>query len=257
VTSLLNRPFFVVVSIALSCSLFAARSAVSAEPPKVSTYAPAEDLSNQVKEYIKDLDKVVASEEDYKDGQEKIAKDANTLTVIVLALGLHDQPNEYKGSAGSLIKAAQEVAAAKDFASAKKAVDALKTAAKTKDNGGTELKWEKVASLPELMKQVPLINTKLKMKLKGKNFKKKAKDTAGYTAVLAAIAQGTAADTSATKNEEQVKQWQKFSAAARDLAGEVNAAIHKGDEPAATKAMEKLNVSCEDCHAVFKPDVKQ
>ena len=40
------------------------------------------------------------------------------------------------------------------------------------------------------MKQVPLINTRLKLNLKGKKFKKKAKDTAGYTAVIAAIAQG-------------------------------------------------------------------
>ena len=42
----------------------------------------------------------------------------------------------------------------------------------------------------------------------------------------------------------------------RDDAGALNAAIHKGDEPAAAKAMKKLDQSCEDCHAVFKPDVK-
>jgi hypothetical protein len=255
--SSLNRSLFVLLPVVLFGSLTIVKSSMSAEPPKVSTYAPAQDLANQTKEYIKDLEKVVASEEDYKDGQEKIAKDANTLAVIALALGLHDEPNEYKESAASLIKAAQEVAAAKDYASAKKAVDAVKAAATTKDAGGTTLKWEKVAALPELMKQVPLINTKLKLKMKGKNFKKKAKDTAGYTAVLAAIAQGAAADTSATKNDEQVKQWQQLSAAARDLAGQLNAAIHKGDEAAAVKAMEDLNKSCEDCHAVFKPDVKE
>ena len=94
-----------------------------------------------------------------------------------------------------------------------------------------ELKWEKVAALPELMKQVPVINSKLKLNTKPAKFKKKAKDTAGYTAVIAAIAQGSMADTSATKSADQVPQWQKFSAAMRDDAGAVNAAIHKGDEP--------------------------
>ena len=238
-------------------AMVAAGSAASAEPPKVSSYAPVEDLVNQVDQYIKQLEKVVETEEDYNDWPEKLAKDSNTLVIIALALGLHDQPNKYQDSAGALINAAQGVAAAKDYASAKKAVDALKIVAKEKTKCYVELKWEPVASLPELMKQVPLINTKLKMKIKGKNFKKKAKDTAGYTAVLAVIAQGTMADTSATKNDEQIRQWREFSAASRDLAGEVNAAIHKGDKEAADEAMEKLNVSCEDCHAVFKPDTPE
>ena len=51
-----------------------------------------------------------------------------------------------------------------------------------------------------------------------------------------------------------MKQWYKFSAAMRDDAGAVNAAIHKGDEPAAAKAMKKLAQSCDDCHAVFHPE---
>jgi hypothetical protein len=81
------------------------------------------------------------------------------------------------------------------------------------------------------------------------------KDWAGYSAVIAAIAQGSIADTSATKNADQVKLWQKVSTAMRDDAGAVNAAIHKVDATAATNAMQKLNQSCEDCHQVFKPDV--
>ena len=106
------------------------------------------------------------------------------------------------------------------------------------------------------MKQVPLINTKLKRNIKPEKFQKKAKDTAGYTAVIAAIAQGSVADLSETKNPEQVQQWYKFMTAMRDDAGEVNAAIHQRNEPAAAKAMKKLAQSCEDCHAVFHPGVK-
>jgi cytochrome c556 len=234
------------------CTVVALQSAVSAEP-KVSTYAPAADLANQAEQYIGDLEKSVANAGTYTENVEKIAKDSNTLIIVALALGLNDQDSKYKKSAGALMKAAQDVAAAKDFAAAQKAVASVKDAAAGKGKATGELKWEKVAALPELMKQVPVINTKLKMKIKGANFKKKAKDTQGYTAVMAAISQGAMADTSATKNADEVKQWKKFSAEARDLAGEVNAAIHKGDEAAAKTAMEKLNVSCEDCHAVFKP----
>ena len=222
------------------------------EAPKVSTFAPAEDLASQVDKYIKGLTKIVANEEDYNDGKNKIARDSNTLIVIALALGLHDQDSKYKAHAGALMEAAQELAATKDFESAKKAIADVQDAAEGKAEANVELKWGKIASLPELMKQVPLINTKLKRYAKGSKFKSKAKDTAGYTAVIATIAQGSIADASATDNsDEQVKQWRGFCVIMRDHAGAVNAAIHEGDEPAAAEAMKKLAQSCDDCHAVF------
>lgn len=244
-----------VVLFAVVCAFAAQNLAQAADEaaPKVSTFAPAEDLAGQAEKYIKDLEPCVASEADYKDNKEKLAKDSNTLIIIALALGLHDQDSKYKAPAAAIVKAAQALAAAKDFDAAKKAVADVKTAADGKGTAAGELKWEKVASLPEVMKQVPVINTKLKLNVKKLN--KKAKEAAGYTAVLAAISQGTMADTSATKNDGEVKQWQAFCVAARDNAGAVNAAIRKGDEAAVEKAMEKLNVSCEDCHAVFKPQV--
>ncbi len=224
--------------------------------PKVSTFAPAKDLVGQADKYLAELDQTVASEGDYKDGTEKIARDANTLIVVALALGLHDQDSKYKASAGAMVKAAGELAATKDFEAAKKAVAALKDAAEGKGQAGGALKWAKVASLEELMKQVPVINTKLKMNVKGSKFKKKAKETAGYTAALAVIAQGSMADTSATKTADQVKQWREFSAAMRDDAGAVNAAIHNGDQDAADAAMKKLAQSCDDCHDVFHKEAK-
>jgi hypothetical protein len=227
----------------------------AADAPKVSTFAPAEDLSRQADKFIETMKNTVVSLEEFNDSEGKVVRDANTLVVIVLALGLHDQDNKYKAGAGALMKAAQDVAATKDYASAKTAVAALEKVAAAGGKAGADLKWEKTASLPDLMKQIPMVNTKLKQFVKGTSFKKKAKDTAGHSAVIAAIAQGTIADTSATKDAEQVKLWRKFSIAMRDDAGEVNAAIHKGDQPATEKAMTKLNQSCEDCHKVFKPDV--
>jgi hypothetical protein len=246
---------FVLATIAASALLFAQTPVRADDAPKVSTFAPADDLVAQVAKYVKAMNNVVADEQEYKDSEGKLTRDANTLAIIFLALGLHDQDNKYRANAADLLKAAQDVAATKDFASAQKAVAALEAAIEKGAGTPGSLKWEKVASLPELMKQVPMVNTKLKLYVKGKNFKKKAKDTAGYSAVIAAIAQGSIADTSATKNADEVKQWQKFSKTMRDNAGDVNAAIHKANEPAVNAAMKKLNQSCEDCHKVFKPDV--
>ena len=93
--------------------------------PKVSTFAPAEDLVRQADKYIATMKNTVASKEEYNDSEGKLARDANTLAVIALALGLHDTDNKYMDKAAAVIKAAQDVAATKDFAAGEKAVAAL------------------------------------------------------------------------------------------------------------------------------------
>ncbi len=228
-------------------------SADAAPPPvpKVSSFAPAEDLVGQTDGYIKELENAVATAEDYKNDEEKVAKQSNTLILIALALGLHDTDNKYKAAAPALFKAAQQLASAKNYAAAKAGVAAVKAAVVAKAAGNNPLKWEKAASLEQLMKQVPLVNTKLKRYLKGSRFAKNAKDTAGYTAVLATIAQGAMADTREAKNADQIQQWYQFSGQMRDTAGAVNAAIHAKNREATDKAMKKLAQSCDDCHTVF------
>ena len=249
-------PFIVSSLVAVACVLVGLAPAAQADPPpapKVSTFSPADDLARQAEYYVKELEASVANKVDYPDNREKLVKDANTLAVIALALGLHDQPNAYRAHAGALIKTAQAAAATKDYESAKKAVAAVRAAAAGKTQVKTALAWVPIASLPELMKQVPVIDTKLKRNVQGKKFKSKAKDTAGYTAVIAAIGQASIADTSATKNPGQVKQWREFATTMRDRAGAVNAAIHRQDRAAAQAGMTTLAGSCEDCHKVFKP----
>ena len=55
------------------------------------------------------------------------------------------------------------------------------------------------------MKQVPLVNNNLKRYIKPDKFKEKAKETAGYTAVIAAIAQGSMANSSETQKPGEVE----------------------------------------------------
>ena len=239
-------------------AVLSAGSLIAAEPPaapKVSTFAPAKDLVSQVDYYVDRLDTVVKSESEYKDSGDKVVKDANTLVVIALALGLHDEESKYKKAAPDLLKASQKLAASKDFESAKAGVAAVKEALSASGDPAA-LKWEKVASLKALMEQVPLINSRLKRYLRGPRFKSMAKDTAGDSAAIAAIAQGSMADTEAVKKAGDEEKWYKFCAQMRDAAGAVNAAIHAGDQEAADAALKKLTQSCDDCHAVFQPQQK-
>lgn len=225
-------------------------------PPEVSKFAPAGDLVGQVAEYIKRLEKTVETEEEFNDSQEKIAKDANTLIVIALALGLHDENNKHMGAAPLLVKQAQQLAAAADYASARRAVASVKgTAAGLSSPYAAELKWEKVASLEQLMKKVPAVNTKVTMYLRTqKRFKSKAESLGGLTAALAVIAQGSMANTEEAKTPDEVAKWYGFCAQMRDAAGALNAATHAGDYDAAKAANVELQQSCKDCHAIFHPE---
>ncbi|MEN6498762.1 MAG: hypothetical protein ABFD16_31025 [Thermoguttaceae bacterium] len=241
-----------VMSVVAVFALVGSTMAQAPAAPKVSTFAPAEDLVSQLEDYIGRLEESVANAGEYKDNEGKISRDANTVALIGLALGLHDSDNKYKVAAGDIVKAAQQIEAAKDHAAAKAAVENLKKATESKAAAG-DLKWEKVASLPALMKQVPLVNTKLKRNLR--HFVKKAKakeDAAGATATLAVIAQGSMANASDSKKPNLVKEWCEYCARMRDAAGALNKAIHAGDKDAADAQMKVMTKACDDCHETFE-----
>ena len=173
--------------------------------PKVSTFAPAKDLAVQVDYYVERLEKAVESESEYKDSADKVVKDANTLSVLALALGLNDQDSNYKKAAPALVKAAQKLAAAKDLATAKAGVAAVKEALGSSGDASS-MKWEKVASLEALMGQVPLVNARLKRNTASARFAKMAKDNAGESATLAAIAQASMANADDVKKAGEAEK---------------------------------------------------
>jgi len=246
------------LSFAVLVVLFLVSPSVAAdappETPKVSSFAPAADLAGQVPEYLNDLAKAVKDEAEYKDGKEKLVKDANTLIVIALALGMHDEENAYKKAAPAMIREAQKLAAAEDYAAAKAGVDAVTKAAASADGG--PLAWEKVASLRALMEAVPTINTAMKRYTRGSRLKRMAKKSTGGAAVLAAIAQGSLPHVADTRQPGEAARWYAECIEMRTAAAEVGAAVRAGDEAATAKAMERLNKSCDTCHEVFHPEEK-
>ena len=114
-----------------------------------------------------------------------------------------------------------------------------------------------MASLQQLMKQVPQINTKLKRNVRKLKSKSSAEKAAGYSAVIAVIAQGSLPNTQEAKTPQQVAQWYAFSAELRDAAAAVNQGIHAGDSTSTTSAMSRLTKSCNDCHDVFHKDAEK
>ncbi len=70
--------------------------------PKLSSFAPAKDLADQVRDYIKEIETTLADEQEYKDSEGKIGRCANTMAVMALCLGMHDEDNQYKARAPAI-----------------------------------------------------------------------------------------------------------------------------------------------------------
>ena len=229
------------------------------KPPAASAYAPAQDVVSQIDYYLIDrTGKSLADKDKYSASlQKRVKKDANTLAVLLLAAGMHDEDNKYRAAAPAMLPLAQKLAdASEDFDKSAAILTELQAAAGQASSGGQPLQWEKVASLEQLMKQVPTINNSLKRALKQSRFEKSIEKSAGYSATLAVIAQAAMADTHEAKTPEDVEKWYKFTTVMRDAAGDINSAVRAKDFERATAAMEILKTNCDDCHAVFRKEEK-
>jgi cytochrome c556 len=205
--------------------------------------------------YIRDMEKGTAAESDYKELSEgEVSQTGSTMVLLAVALGLSDQDNKYKAQAGALVAACQKLAAAKDYAATKKAVAGVVAAAKEGQPSG-EVKWARLADLKDLMKQVPRVNTKLKSNLN--HLGTKAKEAAANVATLAVIAQGAMADVADTRKPAESQKWFVFSTEMREAAAAVNASIRVKNQKAVEESMDRLQKSCDDCHAVFKEEEKK
>src|SRR5262249_44865673 len=139
-------------AIAMVCLLSSSVLADAVETPKISSFAPAEDLIAQVDFFLGRVGESVATPADFDEAhQARTLKDGNTLAAIALLLALHDEKHALKDSAGALLAAAQELSGASDnYERARAALEKLRSARDGSLRGGAPVKWEKVAALAPL-----------------------------------------------------------------------------------------------------------
>lgn len=228
-------------------------AAETADAPKPSTYAPHGDLLAQVDFFLDRATESLAGEELDMASQARLLKDAHTLAMLGLVLSRHDADFPEKAAMPGFVKAAQALAAAEgDRDKSNAALAELKSARAGKASPDAEpLKWQRVASLPLVMKQVPLIHAGLKRGT-GRRLERNKEQAAAQAAALAAIAQASSFDDEYASTPEDVAAWQKYCAEMRDAAGEVNVAAHAGDSDRVDSAMSKMLQSCEACHEKFR-----
>jgi cytochrome c556 len=222
--------------------------------PKFSAFASADDLAAEVKLLVADLEKAVVTKDEYDSQVEgRFIRDGNTITLIAITLGLHDQDSPLKRYAKAIAAAARKLTKTKNYPTTKQAIEDLEKAVDGQGTDGDELKWGKVAPLNGLMKdEVPNINTKLKTGLR--HFKKRAGEVSANAVAMALIAENARLYIADTKKPNEGTKWTEFAGQMRSAASELAAKAHAGDEAGATAAMDKLDQSCHACHAVFNPE---
>lgn len=220
-------------------------------PPPASTYAPAQDLVAALDNYVELIAAGVANEEEYAYLQARVTKDADTVAALALVLGMHDEANRYKKAAPAIIKAANQVAAAADYSAAKAAFERLRTSLTAEGDPAT-LKWEKVASMKELMQQVPAIYSSLRRNLR--SFDSHADEVATDAATIAALSQAAMPNVDETVQPNRAEQWFAFCLDMRDAAARLNKAARDGDADTALATLPDLGRACDNCHAVFHPE---
>lgn len=251
-----RRGLRVLLLIGAAGYLLGTRSLFAENPAEVvvSSFAPVPDLLHQVDFFLARTADSLADPIDFDEAkQSRALKDANTLAALGLLLAMHDQDFPEKPLMPALIASAQALADAKgDAQRAKEALARLQAARAGKGAAAPAVRWEKVASLKALMKQVPLVHSGLKRGVEPSRLARQKAQSAGQSATLAAIAQASLLDTAWVKSPEDIAAWTSFCVQMRDAAGEVNAGIHALDQGRVAAGMKQMTRSCDDCHAKFR-----
>lgn len=234
------------------CGVLFAIGAAGDDMSKPSAYAPLADVLGQLEMYVKQIESDLEVEADYgPDEQDRVVKSANTLIALAQVLGNHDEDSPRKKGAGALIAAARSVSRqAKEHAMAKSAAEELRQALSAET--GDDVSWEPVADLQELMKQVPIVNNRLRNGVNGSRFARLVDQNAGHAATLAAMAHVSMFDTDYCIDEEGEALWRAICAEMRDAAASTATAVRQKDQEAAKAGLVRLVETCDRCHHAFR-----
>ena len=218
---------------------------VAAEPPKEevnrkpSTYAPAKDLESQVQFFLDRIKDELKDESKYgEESVKRVVRDANTLAVLSLVLGKHDEANRFQSSAAALLedalKSGGEIAGLQGSAECLRQADRDDERHEWLDRLGVEkCRKHRRTHEPGSERSTPNCAGRYGVMTR---FEKSRDEAAGLAATLAAIAQVSMFDDSYCSDQADRTDWIELCGLMRDAAYDINQAVHRGDQEAADRA---------------------
>jgi hypothetical protein len=233
--------------------------ATPADVPKLSTFAPIDELNAEADAVIEDLDKAVADEAGFKRGKVAAKRDANTLVIIAHAISQHDKKDDVKWAknAASVRDAAKALAGAETFADARAALDRIKdlVAGGTPSDAAQPAEWNQLVPLPDLM---PILNRRyLLMRrdlIRGKPRKRDA--TVRHAMLIALFGRTIRDDFSDVENAQDSEMWQTYADHLRDELTQLAKIVRDKKDDDIKGALKSTADACTTCHKKFRPDVE-
>jgi hypothetical protein len=212
---------------------------------------PAADLIAQTEFFQERIGESLAATSYDEPEQARVQKDGQTLAILYLCLTRHEEKHAQSGVASARFDAARQVADQyKDPGKAKQALARLLSHTTGSSPVSSAPAWQAVGEIPVQMKHSQFVENRMKRGLADeRSFKRRAKETAGYVATMAAYGQVWREMAPA---DDPHGKWKKFAEDQRDAAGELSAAIHKQDWTTGREAARKLTKSCNDCHNLYR-----
>jgi hypothetical protein len=253
----MTRPIIWVYAALVSASLLG-MAFVWAEPPaaelltKPSAYAPSKDLQYQLVYLTDRIEGDLEKPEKFDRRVKRVVRDSNTIAVLALVLGNHDEENPLRGRSASVIAAATDLAnKATNHADAQAAYKRL-TEALQSPTGQGQVPWSCVGDIEAHMLQIPQLDTSLKSAVKPSRFATSQDKAAGLAATLAAVAHISMFDDTYCSDALDHQDWVELCLCMRDSATDLHSAIRAGDAAAADRAFRPLGRSCDECHEQFR-----
>ena len=223
---------------------------------KTSSVVSAENLSLAADEKIAKLEKSLATPEEYEKAKKYLSRDAGMIAVFAQAIAEHDQAVDWKASAADVRDAAIKLAGAESQGEAAQFLQDVKVARGGEAMGAEAQKnWAELIDFGAMMHEITLRNRSVgrtARKMRRKVDEETREEAARDVEIMALIGVVIAANTDFAGDDEEMKEWKRYSHNQRDSGMAAAAAFRQGDADALKTAYANFRKSCSECHKAFR-----
>lgn len=250
--------------VALAAVLVLAGSALAALP-KLAELVQAKDIEPLVQDVIASLETDMADAATFRQAETRVEHGAYTLALYAEAVAQADGSVAWSARARAVRDLAIKLAKTKNYDEARELLEKIKGLISGSEGGvtgGSELPWEEVAPLQQVMKEVNLVNRTLRRYVRRESYFTRYRDRLDKAAVaMTVLAYIAAHDNSAAQEppkpvENAVAKYDAYSQDFIRLSKAALDAVRKGSYSDARKAITEMQDVCAKCHEDFRPGVE-
>ena len=231
--------------------IFFALQLQAGSPVPVEQVVTLELITAELESQLEKVGDLLEDPEEFDENQEKIAQAGGVIACVSQALVEHPDRKKSSCAAAALRDAGIELQEAADHKQAKTVLETAQAAWKGKSTGVHEEdhSWDELADLYSMMEEMEDRNGGLSRSLRKPRGRLKEKLNASTNAILGLA---TLADHNYVEDEQQEKEWDKYSLEYLEAMKKLVKAIGAKDRKQIEIHYKAGNHACDRCHEVFR-----